>query len=288
MLALMMPVILFSCLGKGKDRNSISDALASGSKYYDSIRIADSIAENSPPVAIAFGEAINKANDGKKVIIEGYLSLPSTSYSSGKSQQLSLLERQTQFDDAFNFILSITTGSGKNEMTELKEGYLANDVKVVGKSGEAITIGDHVKITGKLTAYGSFASLDVVEIEKLDPVVIDYSTLNAPKLTSANIEDSALENKIVCIEGMLETPYSTMGGDYTFLFLKATGFTDNVTVDFAYGETAACLERLPENYKESDFKIHDFSNKLINIKKKVRIYGMLSNGNVKVESIQNI
>src|SRR3546814_13872272 len=41
-------------------------------------------------------------------------------------------------------------------------------VKVKGKNGEKISIGDRVKITGKLSSNDSYCSLNVQEIEKLE------------------------------------------------------------------------------------------------------------------------
>lgn len=288
LLALMLPVALISCLGKSKDGKDLGDIVSSSSKYFDSIRTADSLAKYGPPVAIDFSKVLDEANNGKRVTIEGYLALPSSSMISDESVQLALFERAGQFHSSLSFILDMPVGSGKNTMKKIPLKYAKSDVDVTGNKEEKIVIGDHVKVTGKFTVYGTFCSMDIQEIEKLEPAAIDYASLGATKITSANAEDTTLEDKLVYLEGTIEIPTLTMGGDYTFIYLKVPGMSDQVTVDVGYGSIPGRMQAPPENYTDSDIKIFGDNGNPINIKKKVRVYGVKSGSSIYAESINNL
>jgi len=256
--------------------------------YFDSINKADSLAKYGTPVKVDFSQVLDKANDGKRVSIEGYLTTPTTSYQTSNSAQLDFIERPNEFSSAFNFILSVNVGDGKNEMKTLPDKYTSADIIVTGKNGEKIGAGDRVRITGKLNVSSDYCSLDCQEIEKVEDVAIDYTKLGATQINSSNPATAALDKKMVYAEGTLDIPTMTSSGEYTFLYLKVAGISDNMTIDIAYGDGPGKLEIPPSNYAESDFKIHDNNNKVINIKKKVRIYGLYKNERIKVESIENI
>jgi hypothetical protein len=256
--------------------------------YLDSMNQADSLAKYGTPLTVDFTQVLDKANDGKRVSIEGYVTMPTTSYQSGSSAQLDFIERPNEFSAPFNFILSVNVGDGKNTMKTLPDKYKAEDIVITGKNGEKIGVGDRVKITGKLSANSDYCSLDCQEIEKVDPVEIDYSKLNATKITSSSPATAAQNDKLVYAEGTLEIPSLTTGGDYTFVYLNVPGMTDHLTIDIAYGDGPAKLEPLPDNYTEKDFKVHDNKGDVINTKKKVRVYGLWKDDRFKVESIENI
>jgi hypothetical protein len=282
----LLPVAVFglllsisSCGGKDNKVARVED------HYYDSIRKADSLAENGPPLDLNFTQAKDKANDDKRVAIIGYLALPHNSYTTGSSGQLQFIERPNDIS-GLNFILSVPIGSGNNAMKALPDKYTNDDVKVKGKNGEKITIGDRVKITGKLRSNETYCSLNVQEIEKLEAVELDYSTLNATKITTK--PDASFEDKLVVIEGTLEMPMLSMGGESTFLYLHVPGIEEQLTVDFAYGTGPAKLEPLPENYGDKDIKIQDTKGNYINLKKKVRVYGVWHSDRLKVEAVDNI
>lgn len=258
----------------------------SANKYYDSIRTADSLANYGPPTEIQYAEAIEKANDGKRASIIGYLDVPNNSYSTGSSGQLGFIERPNQMNGPFNFILSITLGKDKNSMKALPDKYTTQDVVVTDKNGNKISAGDRVKMTGKLHANETYASLDVQEIEKLENTAIDYSTLNATKLTAKPGKD--LDGKLVMVEGTLEMPVLSMGGENTFLYVHVPGIEEQLTANIAYGSGPAQLEPLPENYSDKDVKIQDNKGGHINMKKKVRLYGMWKNDRIHIESVENI
>ena len=288
LLALMLPVALISCLGKSKDGKGLGDLVESSNHYFDSIRKADSLAEFGPPTAIDFTKVLDEAYNNKRVTIEGYLSLPSSSMISDESVQLALFERAGQFSSTLNFILDMPVGKGNNTMNSIPLKYAKSDVVVTGNKGETIGIGDHVKVTGKFKVYGSFCSLDIQEIEKLDPVKLDYSSLGATKVTSANAADTTLEDKLVYAEGSIEIPTLTMGGNYTFIYLTIPGMSDHITVDVGYGSEPGRMEAPPENYTDKDIKIFGDNGSPINIKKKVRIYGVMHGTSIRAESISNL
>lgn len=254
----------------------------------DSMRRADSIAEAAPPVEMNFSNVLDKGNDKKRIIIEGYVTLPNTSMISKDNVQLYLFERENQFASQFTFIINVAVGKGNNTMKKIPLKYTADDVAIKGNSGEAITVGDHVRITGKVTVYDDFCSVTCEKIEKIDPVTLDYSKLGAEQLTKENMDDPSLENKLVYAEGMVETPMMTMDGEYTFLYLNVSGMSEHLTIDAAYGDTPGRLEPLPKKYTDADFHLLDDNSKPVNLKRKVRVYGIWKSKTIKVESINNI
>ncbi len=284
-LSLVFSLAFLQSCHNGQSKSNASDKISSN--YLDSINKADSLANFGPPVELDFSKVLDKSNDNKRVSIEGYVTMPGTSYQTGNNAQLSFIERPNEISAPFNFILSMNVGDGKNTMKSLPDKYKPEDIVVTGKNGEKIGVGDRVKITGKLSVSSDYCSIDCQEIEKVDPVVIDYSQLGATRISTQK-PDASLDNKMVCAEGSLEIPTMTVGGDYTFVYLKVPGIADNITIDLAYGNGACKLEPLPENYSENDFKIHDNKGNIINNKKKVRVYGLWKDETIKVESIENI
>lgn len=288
LLFLTAALSLFSCFRKkNREKEEFLKSLSSSSHYFDSIRHADSLAEFGTPTDVTYAELMNEANKGKRVSVEGYISLPSSSMISDESVQLSLVERPGQFTSPFNFIADIKVGKSNNTMNKIPTKYNADDVLIRGNKGEEILVGDRVKITGKLTVYGTFASMDVQVLEKLDPVKIDYASLGATKITAANMNDTALEKHFVYAEGMLEIPMLTMGGTYTFLYLNLPG-GQQLTIDIKYGDRPGCMEAPPKDYSDNDIHIYDDNGKAISLKRKVRVYGDLSYERINVESINNI
>jgi hypothetical protein len=256
--------------------------------YMDSFKRADSLAQHGTPVDIQFAQAMEKENDEKRVSVTGYLALPHTSYSTGSTGQLGFIGRPNQMDSPLNYILSIPIGTGKNSMKALPDKYTNDDVIVTGKNGEKIHVGDRVKITGKLHASDSYPSMDVQEFEKLDDVAIDYSTLTATKIAGPEKPGTDLDGKLVYAEGTLEMPMLSMSGELTFLYLHVAGLKDQMTVNIAYGNGPGKLEPLPEHYGENDVKIRNSKGELINMKKKVRVYGIWRNERINIECVENI
>lgn len=277
----MLSVFFLSC-GNGPKVNVGNPMKA----YYDSINAANEAAEKAPPVEIEFSKALDKTYDNKRVTMDGYLMLPSTSYQTAGTAQLAFLERKGQFDYPFYFIVSIPVGDGKNTMKSLPDGYLKTDVKITGEGGEMLTIGDHVRLTGKLSVMSESASMNVEKIEKSPKAETDYAALNATELTESNAKDPALEGKLVWAQGTLDIPSLTMGGTYTFFYLNVKGMNDHVTIDIPYGEEPNHLAPLPDNYKNSDIKLHDKNGDVVG--NKVKVYGLWKNESIKVECIEKM
>jgi DNA/RNA endonuclease YhcR with UshA esterase domain len=276
--------LLSSCFGGG---SKIKDAMNELNHYSDSIRTADSIAEHGPATTINFSNYNDSTLHGKRVTIEGYFTLPTGSVTYGSSLSFDMFERRSQFPGSTDLNISVDIGTGNNTMDKLQDKYLAKDINIRGNKGEPIVIGDRVKVTGKYSVYGSYCSIDVQEIEKVEHVSTDYATIEATQLTADNMKDEKLEGKLVWVEGMIDYPYSTMDGTSTFMYVKAAGFDDNVTIDLQYGDQPGNLEPLPDNYSEADFKIHAADGSIINTKKKVRVIGVLKDEWIKVENVSN-
>ncbi|MEO5644511.1 MAG: hypothetical protein ABIQ40_02305 [Bacteroidia bacterium] len=267
----------------GKDKNVVIQ-----NPYMDSVHRADSIAKYGAPVDLEFSTARDATYDGKRVTIIGYLNIPGNSYSTGNTGQLGFVERPNMINGAFTFILSIKLGKDKNTMKELPDKYTTEDVVVTGKSGEMIRAGDLVKVTGILRPDVSYCALDVQEIEKMEAAAIDYSTLNATKLTGPGAPGKEMEGKLVFAEGTLEMPMLSMGGKLTFLYLHVPAISEQIVVNIAYGKGSAKLEPLPEKYTDKDVHIQNSKGEYINMKKKVRLYGIWKNDGVQIESIDNV
>lgn len=258
-------------------------------RYSDSIRRADSLARYGTPLDIQFAEATDKANDDKRVTVIGYIDVPHISYSTGnKTGQLGLIERPNQMFGTFDILLSLQLGKGNNTMKALPDKYTPDDVVVTGKSGEKVNAGDRVKMTGILHVNESYTSLDVQEIEKMENVEIDYSALNATKISGPEKPGKELDGKLVVTEGMLEMPVLTMSGDLTFLYLKVPDIKDKLTVNIAYGTGPGKLEPLPDNYTTKDIKIQNNKGELIDMKKKVRVYGIWKKDRIQIELVENV
>lgn len=283
--ALIAALLSASC--GGGESTSLTEGLSALNKELDSISKAEEEKKNAPPVAVQWSNLSDSMLHETNIELTGYVALPGTSYQSSTAQ-IGLYERPAQFEANESFIVTVDVGSGNNTMVSLPEKYKESDLKITGNAGEAITAGDRVKITGRFTNKYGYYSLDCKSIEKLDAVPIDYSALNATKLTSSNLKDTTLNGKLVMAEGVFEMPMMTMSGAYTFVYLKKAGLGDDFTVNIQYGSKPGQLGSLPDNYSDADVKIMGADGKPINFKKRVRVYGVLKNEAIYVERVENL
>jgi hypothetical protein len=259
--------------------------------YSDSIALADSLAEWGTPAAMDFTKLKDPALDGKRVVIEGYVGIGM--YAS--NGMFYLYERKGQFaGDEMG--IHLEDGTGKNTMKDLPDKFTHDDIVITGNSGEKIGFGDHVRVTG-ICRYHSTGSSTISTqlVEKIDDAAYDYAGSAAVKIDASNANDTSLIGKLVYVEGILDIPTYINGNDVDFNITIA-GLSNNTEVTVNTGTGANLVEELPDGFTPADFKVHGFDNSIINLKKKVRVYGVwtsmdLSSGKkfwLKAEHIQQI
>ncbi len=286
-LAILM--FTFGC-GGNKEYSSENDPIT---KMYDSINRADSLKKWGPPKAITFGEADDTTSemDESRIVIEGYVGISSYVSQSNTSTTIKLWERRGQYrGDAVSCF--INTGKNKNEMKRLKEDFQSEDVIITGNSEEKIGVGDYVRITGVFhKPYDEgYGTIDVQTIEKIeDNAEYDYA---AAKPAVINISDTTgiykNQDKLVVAEGYLELPMFVSIREYVYFYLKPSLNSESyITADILIGNTPNKVEDIPENYSQSDIKVHDNKGNIVG-KKKVRIYGVWNYSGIAVERIETL
>jgi hypothetical protein len=283
-------VLCLSSCGGNKEYSADNDPVT---RMYDSINKADSLKKWGPPNAISFSEAsdTSSAMDGSRITIEGYVGISSYVSQSNSSTTIKLWERNGQFrGDAISCFLE--TGKNKNEMKRLKDDFKTEDVEITGNSDEKIVVGDYVRITGVYQKPYSegYGTIEVQTIEKLDSVA-EYDYV-AAKPAMININDTTgiykLQDKLVVAEGYLELPTFVSVREYIYFWLKPTANSENyVTADIQIGVTPNRVEDLPDNYSQSDIKVHDNKGNIVG-KKKVRVYGVWNYSGIAVERIETL
>jgi len=276
---------LASCGGKQYD--SGKDPV---SAMYDSIAKADSLREWGPPKAITFADAKDTSElDNARITIEGYISIGSTIYESEASTNFQLWERKNQ--NAGEYIsVGIDLGSGNNQMKSLPDKYKKTDVSITDDKGNKLSYGDKVKVTAIYSRpYGEgYGSLHLQSIEKIEDSPLDYSKLDAKKITTDTSNYTALDGQLVYAEGFLEIPSMVYITETVYFDLyPKQGSNDYVTVDIVIGNGPNLVEDLPDNYGENDIKIHDHKDMIVG-KKKVRVYGVWKYNRIAAEYIETI
>jgi hypothetical protein len=124
--------------------------------------------ENDGSAAIKFNNVHDPEVDGKLVSIEGYIAPPDTSFITEDRVQLNFTESTGQVRSTQGLVVDMTVGTGKNTISKIALPYVSKDIKITGNSGEAIAVGDHVRITGKLTRYNdTFVLLEATKVKKI-------------------------------------------------------------------------------------------------------------------------
>lgn len=239
-------------------------------------------------VAINFSKAFDKSMNDEIVTMEGYLMLPEYLYQSPGSIGLNFYERENQFFAAHQMNVSIVTGEGNNAMQPLPKNYKAEDVKIRANDGGLINPGDRVRVTGLLHASATYYDLDCKKLEKIAGIHTDYTKLDPVKLDATNMKEASLTGQLVTIEGILDVPVFLMGSLAADFELKTPAIAKTIPVAIAYGKGPGRLKKLPDNFSAADIKIHDDHNRLVNINRKVVIYGMWDGRTIKAENISNL
>jgi starvation-inducible outer membrane lipoprotein len=103
-----------------------------------------------PPTAgelTAFGDACAKANDGKRVAVEGYLLLPDT-FTESESVVLRLYE--VLETDSAKIGVTVRFGTDPNRVENVPTEYTDDDLKIHTADGQVVGYQDKVRVSGKV------------------------------------------------------------------------------------------------------------------------------------------
>lgn len=218
--------------------------------------------------------ALINGEDARIIVIEGYLSLPSSIYMIGKNIRCDLFPRYNQAQ-GIHANLEFDAGTENNQMQEVPKKYTQADFKIRTDSGQIAGEGSYVKVTGKLLGkYDDYATLNIVKIEKAMPQPVDYSA--AAELKADNL--AALNNKLVYVDGTLEAGYflGLFTSFYYSLDIKQTNLPADVELraNVRIGHGSGQIEELPDKFTNKDIRIHNQNGNLLPFGKKLRITGV--------------
>ncbi len=105
--------------------------------------------EEAPTVgeAKAFATVCEKANDGQRIAVDGYLRLPN-SFSGDRSVILRLYETAEFTSETIGVQTRI--GTETNQMEDVPQTYSDDDLQVYLADGQVAGIGTKVKVSGKV------------------------------------------------------------------------------------------------------------------------------------------
>lgn len=278
---------LASCGGE-KDSSGLDPISA----MYDSIERADSLRQWGPPTAFSFEQAYDTSSsvDGMRITLEGYVAIGSTIYESGSSTSFHLFERSMQRDGDYVSV-SLPMGSGNNEMKSLPDDYTRADLKIKDDKGNDVSYGSRVRVTGIFSVSytsGSMGTIDLQSLELLPDTAVDYSAYGAKPISVNPNGNDALDEQFVVAEGYLEVPmFITTGEECDFNLLPSAGSEEFLNVDILMGTGPNMVEDIPDNFAQSDIKVHAADDQIVG-KKKVRVYGYYWFDNISVEYIEII
>lgn len=106
--------------------------------------------EQKPPTVgetVNFAAACDKANEGKRIAIDGFLRLPEEL--NRKSGPVLRLYPTTAFSDK-PIGVSTTTGDQPNQVAYLPKEYTDKDLKIKTSDGQVVPVGAKVRISGDM------------------------------------------------------------------------------------------------------------------------------------------
>ncbi len=245
----------------------------------------ENVSESAPieppkPLELAYDAVFDSSKHEKLISVEGYLQLPNMMYTSGNTAQVDFHARTNQHYGK-SITANIETGDCNNCMAKLGEKYQLSDLKLKADDGTEVLANQRVRLTGKVRVYdsdmtenGYTASLDVTKIEKVPEIDLDYSQFKVVELTSENLYDTTLNYVLSSVKSKIGVPTMLfMENDVT---LDMTVGGKRIGATFTFGTGPNQIEPIPANYSPSDFKIHDYTGKIINLNKPTKVYGTRS------------
>lgn len=291
---LFLAFVFISIISCGKKNKKDDSYYKENAKAYErkmaEEKMQDSIL-NLPPIAISFDEAImDSMRWDRMVIIEGYLQLPQSMSLSQNTQSLDFYGRENQINGV-SIKTQITVGDGNNKMKRLAEKYSIADIFIKDKNGIPVNINDRVRLLGKMSihkAYGGSrkynVSIDCKEIEKIEDITLDYASFNWPVLAFEEYKKKENYNKMFVLEGML-SPSIVTNVDFETNWELKDEKGKKFTVYFITGNNSNNIEYLEKGWKIKDIRLHKNNGDLVNLSKKVKVYGMLKPGGFHIEEI---
>jgi len=117
----------------------------------------------------------DRSNDGKRVAVEGYLSLPSSFTEGLTSESAPVVIRGGIPESGDVTFVWIGYGSGPNSMEKVPDTYSQRDLKVYTMDGAAVGYRDKVRVSGTV----AFPSRRPYEVDTSDGRLLDCG-LNTP------------------------------------------------------------------------------------------------------------
>jgi hypothetical protein len=117
--------------------------------------------ESGPPtrgVPVAFDSVCEKANEGKRVMVEGYLSFPDGFHKTDVTVMLRMRPSMTVEDTPLG--VSATLGNQANNLEMPPDRYKKSDLKVHLADGQVAGYTDKVKVSGTLYFPSSIAHVE--------------------------------------------------------------------------------------------------------------------------------
>jgi hypothetical protein len=96
-------------------------------------------------------DVCDHANDGKRVALDGYLSLPSSFTEGASSGSAPVVIRGDVPESGDVTFVWVPYGSGPNAMEKVPDTYSQRDLKVYTKEGASVGYRDKVRISGTVT-----------------------------------------------------------------------------------------------------------------------------------------
>jgi hypothetical protein len=119
--------------------------------------------DSGPPTAgtvVTFATVCDKANEDKRVALEGYLDFPPQF----KAKDLTIMMRlrPTPFSAKDDRIVgaSVRLGAGPNHVALPPRKYTANDLRVTTNDGKTMSAADRVKVSGRMYYPSPMASVE--------------------------------------------------------------------------------------------------------------------------------
>jgi hypothetical protein len=116
---------------------------------------------SGPPtrgVPVAFNSVCEKANEGKRVMVEGYLSLPHSFHADDITVMLRMRPSPALEDTPVG--VSATLGTDANNLEKPPDHYQRSDLKLHLADGQVVGYSDKVQVSGTMYYPSSIAQVE--------------------------------------------------------------------------------------------------------------------------------
>lgn len=122
------------------------------------------------PVVVNASDICNEEYKNVLVTTEGIVRLPDSFYTAGGSVTMLLEAPNGKYRIPAISIMTYNKNSEKKNMMEpLKDGFTDADVKIYDDKGQAVKLGDRIRVTGEVVgASKAWCDINVDKIEKLN------------------------------------------------------------------------------------------------------------------------